>query len=61
MRAALLTTPAISPTLAAAVNLQRDGAVDPAQRGSEPPLTLQKRELASFLQRLGGSSGYLRS
>ena len=52
MRATILSTPAIPPALSEAVNLQRDSAPDPSHHGHAPPLTLQKRELGRFMQRL---------
>ena len=48
--ATLLATPALPFAMLKAVDLQRDGATDPLQKGRDPPLTLQKRELNRFLE-----------
>ena len=50
LRATLLATPALPVDRSRAVKVQRDGAQDATQRGSDPPRTLQKRELNRFME-----------
>ena len=49
MKAVLLATPAVPFEIVKAVDVQRDGALDPTQHGQSRPITLQKRELNRFL------------
>ena len=39
-------------TLLRAVDIQREGAADPAQHGATPPIAMPKREVTRFLERI---------
>lgn len=58
LRAVLFATPALSPELQAAVALQRDGSLVPAQQGQAAPLLMPKREVVTGLR---GGRNELRS
>jgi len=50
-----VSRPAIPARLRLGVEVQREGAADPAQHGRSAPLCLPKRELGRFLQRIEDS------
>lgn len=52
LRAVVLATPALSREMKLGVEIQREGSADPQQHGHTPPLTLPKKELGRFLQRI---------